>query len=122
MDTDGSNVVKLTPDSMQAGNANWSPDGARITFVDNFCSCPLNSQVFVMSSDGTGITQLTTAANALEPGFSPDGTKITFSLFADFTFPPGDVYVMSSTDGSGLTNLTNSPGIDDEVPDWGKAK
>jgi hypothetical protein len=120
MDVNGSDVVQLTPDSLNAGDANWSRDGSRITFVDNFCICPLDSHIWVMNADGTGMKQLTTAGNCLEPTFSPDGTKIAFSLFADFTFPPGDVYEMSSTDGSGLTNLTNSPGIDDEVPDWGR--
>jgi TolB protein len=126
MNRDGKNVQKLTPDAMQAGDANWSPDGKRITFIDNFCPCPFASDVFVMNADGSGATQLTSNfGNNLEPGFSPDGRRIVFANFAQITATnccgPGDVVVMSSVDGSGKTNLTNSPTVDDETPEWGPA-
>jgi Tol biopolymer transport system component len=126
MNTDGTNVQQLTVDSMQAGDSNWSPDGAKITFVDNFCICPFNSDVFTMNADGSGVTQLTSNfGNDLEPMYSPDGTEITFAHFANLPngdiSPNGDVLVVNSGDGSGVTNLTRSPNIDDETPDWGRA-
>ncbi len=124
MNRDGSAVSKLTPDAMQAGDSNWSPDGSKITLINNFCICAFNSDVFTMNADGTGVTQLTSNyGTSLEPEYSPDGTKIAFANFAPVSSTsccgPGDIVVMNSADGSGKTNLNNSPTIDDETPGWG---
>jgi len=113
-------------DSLNAGDANWSPDGSKVAFVNNFCICAFNSDVFTMSADGTNITQLTSDyGNNLEPGYSPDGTEIIFAHFAPVSSTvccgPADIIVMNAADGSGKTNLTNTPTIDDETPDWGPA-
>lgn len=63
--------------------------------------------LYVMKSDGTGVTQLTNAVYSDEyPGFSPDGSKILFSTTRNGVHD--DIYVMNS-DGTGLTQLTNDP-------------
>src|SRR5579859_3376973 len=126
MNLDGADVQQLTPDSLNAGDANWSPDGSKVAFVNNFCICALNSDVLTKCADGTNITQLTRDyGNNLEPGYSPDGTEIIFAHFAPVSSTvccgPADIIVMNAADGSGKTNLTNTPTIDDETPDWGPA-
>jgi Tol biopolymer transport system component len=54
-------------------------------------------------------------AHKYGPSFSPDGTAIAFSLLAPGPFH--DLYAMN-LDGSGLTRITRSPAVDNEVPRW----
>ncbi len=129
--------TKLTPDFLNAAEPDWSPDGSRFVFVNNFTT-EAGSNIFTMNADGTGIARLTQRPeNELNPNWSPDGTKIDFwtvVLFpaADKAFESGfqgsnrllsammagDIWGMNA-DGSGLTDLTNSPGRGDRHPDWG---
>jgi len=96
MDLNGSHVRGLTPESItDAGDANWSPDGSKLTFLDNFGPIPFNSDVFTMNTDGTDLTQLTSDfGNNLVPEYSPDGTEIVLGNFAPVTSTeccgPGD--------------------------------
>ena len=128
---------KLTPDSLNAAEPDWSPDGSRFVFVNNF-TVSAASNIFTMNADGSGIAQLThESENELNPNWSPDGTKIDFWTVvllpaADKAFEggfrgsdrllsamrTGDIWVMN-TDGTGLTNITDSPGRGDRHPDWG---
>jgi Tol biopolymer transport system component len=54
------------------------------------------SSIFVMNADGSDQRGLTEWRNYLSPGWSPDGTKIVFSLWY---FPGNSIYVMDA-DGS----------------------
>jgi Tol biopolymer transport system component len=82
-----------------------------------------------MAPDGSGITRLTDAGplHDVQPGYSPDGTKIVF--VSDRMSPAGehdqDLYVMNA-DGSGIARIARGitvggcPDDDDCVnPDWG---
>jgi Tol biopolymer transport system component len=139
----GGALTKLTPDFLNAAEPDWSPDGSRFVFVNNFCLftfCP-SSDIFTMNVDGSNIVQLTQGVNALNPNWSPDGTKIDFWTLALLpasetayevafieglgVFPitamlAGDIWTMNA-DGTGFTNVTNSPGRLDWFPDWGPA-
>jgi Tol biopolymer transport system component len=71
-------------------------------------------EVYVMTADGSGQTNLTN--NAAFDGtntWSPDGTKIAFVSDRDGN---SEIYVMNA-DGSGQTRLTNNAAIE-SFPDW----
>jgi Tol biopolymer transport system component len=116
-------VSKLTPDSLRAGEPNWSPDGTRIAFSNNFYPCATGrsdcrSDVFVMDADGTSITQLTQGfRNNGTPSWSPQGDRIVFTHSNSAQFQPQQIYVMNA-DGTGITRLT--PARDNSFgPAWG---
>jgi len=73
-----------------------------------------NFNVYTMSPDGTGLTQLTNnSATDDSPNWSPDGSKIVFSSARDGNL---EIYTMNS-DGSSQTRLTNASGTD-TAPAW----
>jgi Tol biopolymer transport system component len=81
----------------------WSPDGSRIAF-DRITESDHRSEIFVMSSDGTGPTQLTglspgASENVSGAAWSPDGSKIAFSGQTG-----SGVYVMNA-DGTAVTRV-----------------
>jgi Tol biopolymer transport system component len=74
--------------------------------------------VYVMDSDGGSVVRLTTdETNDLAGPWSPDGKRIAYTWFGPTT---SDVWVMNA-DGTGQTNLTNSPQIDEGFPAWSPA-
>jgi dipeptidyl aminopeptidase/acylaminoacyl peptidase len=79
------------------------PDGAKISFQQ--------LSTFPSSTPWSGVvTNLTNVGGAwaLEPAWSPDGTKIAYRCCDDDDW---EIYVMNA-DGTGKANLTNSPGWD----------
>jgi Tol biopolymer transport system component len=66
--------------------------------------------IYTMSPDGSGQVALTTNRFDTGPEWSADGSRIAFER-------EGDIYVMNA-DGTGATNLTNSPTIQDGSPTW----
>ncbi|MDQ3784715.1 MAG: hypothetical protein M3360_07555 [Actinomycetota bacterium] len=125
MNTDGSELEKLTADHINAGQADWSPDGTRIAFVNNHCfECPPgrpHSDIFVLTVATGEVEQITHRfGNNLNPEWSPDGTRIAFWHAPGIQpfFNNTDIFVMNA-DGTGLTNVTNTPNLREYVPDWG---
>ena len=128
MNADGSQPITLVRDTLFGREeAAWSPDGAKIAGTNWGLICsirggcgpgPGNPQIFAVNADGSGFRILVSHGHT--PSWSPDGTQLAF---ADHYNPDhtvnlidDDIYVMNA-DGTGVTNLTNSPGSDDS-PAW----
>ncbi|HEX5720952.1 MAG TPA: hypothetical protein VF179_32660 [Thermoanaerobaculia bacterium] len=89
----------------------WSPDGSRIVFQSDRNG---NSDIYIMKSDGTGLTRLTDRPEADQtPAWSPDGTRIVFQALRDGN---EEIYVMNA-DGSNQVNVTRHPS-NDSHPYW----
>ena len=121
MDADGSNLTRLTtsPDMTWGYNVypRWSPDGSRIAFIRSINDGV--AHVFVMNADGSNMQQLTFGdLNDLGVAWSPDGTKLAISR--EVMGGLGDIYVTDASDGSHLVNITNSAGLDERYPSWGR--
>jgi Tol biopolymer transport system component len=85
----------------------WSPDGKRVAFASDHTG---DTEIFVVNSAGTGLTQLTNSPGVDIPGsWSREG--IYFESSRDGN---REIYRMKA-DGSGITRLTTSIG-DDEHP------
>jgi len=101
-------LTKLT--NIETSYPFWSPDGVRIVFQSDRNDD--NSEIYVSSSDGTGIVRLThNPATDQTPVWSPDGTKIVFQSERDGN---RELYSMDP-DGANQVNLTNHP-MEDSHP------
>jgi Tol biopolymer transport system component len=116
-------VTKLTADSLQAGQPDWSPDGSKIAFINNFYDCNVGNQecksnIFVMNATGGSVTQLTNNfGNNLDVTWSPGGDKIVFSHSDNVQFNRQDIYMMNP-DGTGITRITQT-NDNNFGPTWG---
>ncbi len=110
MNTDGSNLVRLTWNSAQDVCPAYSQDGTKIAFVSNRDG---NYEIYVMNGDGTNLQRLTNTPNDEDqPAWSPDGTKIFYTK----EMGGGNAAIcLMNTDGSGDTTLTSGL-VRDERP------
>jgi len=134
MDADGTNPRRLTQNTYADGLPTLSPDGSRIAFDSNRLRSDgepfTRSDLFVMSTDGTGQTLLTRGSSAT---WSPDGKQIAFHASASGTGQPikpdpgaatndNDIFVLHVDDflrnGARPRNITSSPAAIEDDPDW----
>ncbi|MFN8620649.1 MAG: hypothetical protein U0869_07910 [Chloroflexota bacterium] len=110
MDADGRHQRQLGTATvgLQVG---YSPDGTSILADDT------QGHLFTVAvADGAVTPIAIPGAGAYEATWSPDGAWIAFAMFAGQGTTP-DLYAMR-LDGTGLTQLTDTPGVVDEAPDW----
>ncbi len=115
--------TKLTPPptpvpATTSGYGSWSPDGTKIVFVSgDSVDSNFTTFVYVMDSDGSGLTKLTNKGNSMRPTWSPDGTKIAFDSEHFDGEGVRHVYVMNE-DGSNVVNLTKGVTGISAMPSW----
>lgn len=114
---DGKKGGRLTTNHGIAGNPARSPDGRKVVFDSTYGSTPTKPRLWVVNSTDALLPALAGRPRLLRQpeqrgsfaSWSPDGTKIAFSS-------AGEVFVMNA-DGSGVVQLTDSPGPD-MMPTW----
>jgi Tol biopolymer transport system component len=127
---DGSGLKRITPQGMEFNfcDGSWSPQGNQIVFSAHVPNGDYHSSVWVVHFNGAGLHQLPIAGpcggpfsdpstyGCFRPIWSPDGRKIVFGRNQDDD--QRDLYTVNA-DGSGLFQVTNTPGISEFNGDWG---
>lgn len=120
----GGSAWKLTTTPKAVTGPTWSllphfsPDGQRIVYASTKSG---SSQVWIMSVDGSGQTQLTSGfgaefPDANAPKWSPDGSRIAF--WSGFETKYGEIWTIRA-DGTDARQLTDQPGtISSDNPAW----
>src|SRR5262245_48705585 len=76
----GTELVRLSPGSVDDRYPVWSPDGKSVAFVRSRIDAGYREQPFVyaMRADGSHSHPIAVSASAGAPSFSPDGGRIVF--------------------------------------------
>jgi dipeptidyl aminopeptidase/acylaminoacyl peptidase len=106
VNADGTGARRLTADPGIDSGPAWSPDGQRIAFARRTNSV---SNIHAVSSDGSGVVQLTSNPPATfggdsSPSWSPDGQRLAVS---SMTGGHSRIHVINA-DGSGRTSLSGA--------------
>jgi Tol biopolymer transport system component len=109
---DGRGETRLTTSRHTEDRPTWSPNGAKIAYVDESEASP---GIVAVNADGTGATRLTKTWGDRSPAWSPDSKMIAFVRLDDGQ-APGALWVMNA-DGSGRRRLLASDKFVDS-PQW----
>lgn len=108
MNSDGSNIKRMTFKGTYNSSPSWSPDGNKIAFAGQQDNS--NFDIFVMNADGSNIVRITSAvrpdgkhAHNEDPSFSPDGRYL---VYTSNRTGKNQIYI-SSVDGTEERRVTN---------------
>jgi TolB protein len=107
-------VTRLTNDGVAEYGPTWSPDGTRIAFRRESETFLNSFDIWMIDSDGSGLTRLTTTGDAGTPNWSPDGTEIVYNDSNDGDW---EIYVLQVASPSTIRKLTDDTN-QDLAPDW----
>jgi Tol biopolymer transport system component len=118
MRADGSHIRQVTPLRMDAAHPEWSPDGSRIIFNNDFH--PVHGRnigdIFTIRPNGTGLKRLTHVIPLKEadyrPDYSPDGKMIVFNQLV----PKGHPAVLTMKANGASPKVIHANAF---APDWG---
>jgi TolB protein len=120
---DGSDPRRVTTgirtSSAYDTNADWSPDGSRLTFTRVKDS--QQAAVFVVNTNGSGLTRLTPwQLDAANGSWSPDGSKIVFDSYYDTQYRKSANLFTVGPSGGAMTQLTHLTGGETQAfgPVW----
>ncbi|MCH8813600.1 MAG: PD40 domain-containing protein [Chloroflexi bacterium] len=112
MNSDGSDVVRLTDRAHNDSDPTWSPDGTKLAFTSTLNG---NDEIFVMNIDGSNAVNLTKSPEReFDPAWAPDGARLAFTRLVDASNL--EIFVMNA-DGSEQINITDNPSVDHKA-DW----
>jgi Tol biopolymer transport system component len=111
VNTDATQLVRLTEDASVDEHPAWSPDGTRIAFVSDRSG---SFEVYVMNADGTNVVRRTfSGSDSGYPTWSADGSMIAYSTMSN-----GSVNIWTVSPDTGSPSLLfEAPGWDAQ-PDW----
>ena len=115
-DPEGTAAYQITHDDYSQAWPRWIPGTERILLHQDVDG---NDDIYTMKRDGTDLVRLTTDPNTDRYAApSPEGSKIVFQSNRDADAGESDLYdiFIMNSDGTGITNLTGSPGHDDQLP------
>lgn len=104
INTDGSNLTRLTTDPYSDFDPAWSPDGTQLAFAsDRNASNDSNYEIYLINADGSGEMRLTNnhftdrwpswrASLPADP--APAACQPGLSFMADVTIPPGTRFAL----------------------------
>jgi Tol biopolymer transport system component len=109
VDTSGQNAELVHLDETDGGieSPSFSPDGNKIVFRKPYSWGGGIGQIWVVNTDGSGATKLTTEGGRW-PSWSSDGLKIVYTRYSlddPCQEGSGELYIMNS-DGSGKMRIT----------------
>jgi TolB protein len=122
MSATGAGAHPVTPPALLAVPGEWTPDSRQLVLHSN--GFRLNSAIYRVRPDGTGLRRLTNPAyphNDILPSPSPAGDRVVF--VSDRRHPDiccNELYVMRS-DGGGLHRVPTGDLNGVGNPDWGSA-
>jgi len=108
MNADGTGAARVTNDPQPDGRPAFTPDGQAIVFHSSRAAPPApagKQQIWTVSLDGTGLTQLTRDSVNGSPTVSPDGQTIAYVSSRN---KDSDIWLMGR-DGSNQRQFTRSP-------------
>ena len=123
LDTRGRKLVHIT--HSDDSDPHWSPDGRSVLFTRMTCDeegIDCESNVYVVSADGTDPHALTDDPYDSAIGWSPDGSKVLFLRAATETDGGGSELWAMTAGGEQQTRLAfNRPGWSVVTADWGRS-
>jgi Tol biopolymer transport system component len=108
MEADGTQVLRLTHNLVEDTAPAWTPEG-KILFARDVSGRAQQFQLWAIEADGTGETPFPPRGPEVFgnwPEFSPDGSRIAFTLYDGQKW---DLWVMEA-DGTTQLQLTDLPG------------
>jgi hypothetical protein len=110
VDSDGGDLRQITPTTLAALNASWSPDGDRIVFQSPTGGGPLGAgDLYTIRPDGSDTRRLTTGDKATWPSWTADGRILFTRLPGGAGGTPG--WWIMDADGSNATAVLSSSAI-----------